>query len=171
MSEERRQAERSRLASLLYYGGRVVRQGSGIQIEPRSLAYYGSMLVLVGLGCWLYLHQATQSSLTGAEIVRLIKSRQRLALEIAELETEVALAGGTERHLSQIDETRYVWSWAVAAERRISYVPAEREGSDLAAEPATPQDTERQPATTSFGGIWRELVGQMDAWLGQPIPH
>jgi len=171
MSEERRQAERSRLASLLYYGGRVVRQGSGIQIEPRSLAYYGSMLVLVGLGCWLYLHQATQASLTGAEIVRLIKSRQRLALEIAELETEVALAGGTDKHLAKVDETRYVRSWDVASERRISYVPPRNEVSNPGIESAATQASPEQPATTSLGGIWRELLGQMEAWLGQPVAH
>jgi len=169
MSEERRGSERSRLASLLYYGGRVVRQGSGFQIEPRSLVYYGSMLVLVGLGCWLYLHQATQASLTGAEIVRLIRARQRLSLEIAELETQVALAGGSKQLLASVDETELVRSWDLARERRISYVPVQSSVGESDDEPVPTRPSPGRSATKGLVAIWHELRWQMEEWLGQPV--
>ena len=168
MTEDRREPDRSRQASLLFYGSRIARTGSGAAIEPRTLIYFGSMIVLVGLACWLYLYQATETTRTAAEIRDLLKQQQRLHLDLVALSAEVALEGAMAPVAESVDGTKYAYSAASDDHHRLNYTPkgeVETSTAELSA-----ADAEQAPgAITDLAAVWRSLVRQVDDWLGQPV--
>ena len=64
-----------------------------IRVDPRTLAYFGVILVLVWLAGWLYLHQASEAASYAHEIRDLMRSKEQLRREMIALRSQVALQG------------------------------------------------------------------------------
>ncbi|MBN1402054.1 MAG: hypothetical protein JXA74_14530 [Anaerolineae bacterium] len=76
-------------------------------MDPRTLAYFGVMLVLIWLAGWLFLHQASEVASYAHEINALMQRKERLHRELVVLRAEVALLGS----LSRLQETGTEWGY------------------------------------------------------------
>lgn len=82
---------------LFFYRRRPDDPGTGVRVSVRTLAFFGVMIILIGLAGWLYLHQAAEVAAYGHDIRRLENQRERLHREIIALRAEVAELGSLSR--------------------------------------------------------------------------
>lgn len=169
MAEQPPQHDKRRLASLLFYGGRHESVGGGTLADGRTLIYFGSMIVLIGLAGWLYLYQVTSAASLSYDLRQLEQRKERLHREIVAIHAQVALKGALAPALDSEAAKEYRFPKASEASRRIVYDVAPLEplapadaGADGGAEPV---------ATSSAGveGLWQRLVGQVNEWMTRPV--
>ena len=79
-------------ALLFFYRRRPNDPNAGSRVPLRTLAFFGVMIVLIGLAGWLYLHQAAEVAAYAHDIRRLEHERERLHREIIALWQKRALS-------------------------------------------------------------------------------
>ena len=116
-----------------------------IRVDPRTLAYFAVVLVLVWLAGWLYLHQASEAAAYAHEIRGLMQSKERLRRDIIALRAQVALEGS----LNELRATGEQWHYSLPAasdpQRRL-VLEAELESApaELTDEPLIAPTSERE---------------------------
>ena len=145
--------------------------------NPRTLAYFGVMIVLIGLAGWLYLQQASQVAGQAHELRALELRKEQLHREIVALRAEVATLGSLQRVLDLGEQLGYSLPPALDPERwlHIEYQPAESPWAGrLRAESgreraggvsATPLETDSGKAKSFF----RRILEQFETWMESPM--
>ncbi|MHB1294311.1 MAG: hypothetical protein ACYC4R_04855 [Anaerolineae bacterium] len=163
----------SRRESLPLFYKRRTRGGPGItRLDPRTLAFFGSMLTLIAVAGWLYLHQAAEVATYAHEIRVLEREKETLHRDIAALRSEVAELGSLERAMLVGSARGYLMPRASDRVRRIRI--------ELAAEPVTQTVTTTTtsglpsavvpPGTTvSTPGFLQDLIQQFRLWADSPV--
>jgi hypothetical protein len=88
-------------------------------VDPRTLAYFGVILVLVWLAGWLYLHQASEAASYSNQIRDLMRSKERLRREIIALRAQVAMEGSLRDLRAAGEEWQYTLPSASDPVRRL----------------------------------------------------
>lgn len=146
-------------------------QGIMTRVGARKLAFLIALLIIIALAIWLYLRMASEVAHYAHEIRELEREKERLHRQITVLRAEVAMLGSADRIYRAGQEMGYVLPEAsdVTRRTRIEYQPPQalfdQAGASKAA--AAGSKTMIEPAT-GVAGIWRQLVGQFEAWIGAP---
>lgn len=144
-----------------------------IRIDVRSVAFFGVLLALIGLGGWLYLQQASEVASLAHEIRVLERDKERLHREITALQGEVAMLGSLERVLEAGAQLGYVMPEAFDQERRLRvvYEPlAEPTAIPDAIMPASAPTTPQEALTAGGAeGFVQRMVEQLREWIATPV--
>lgn len=152
---------------LIFYKRRRGPRPPLIRVDPRTLTYFGVVLVLIGLAGWLYLYRASEVAAYAREIRELEREKDRLHRRNIALRAEIAELGSLERVLGVGRQLGYVLPGAMDRERRMKVVyqpsqeptvsPSGRSDDFAAAE----QDTIRE--------FIQRLAGQFTTWIQSPL--
>jgi len=159
-------------ALLFFYRRRPGDPGSGSRVTVRTLAFFGVMIILIGLAGWLYLHQAAEVAAYAHDIRRLENQRERLHREIITLRAEVAELGSLSRAQEWGAERGYYLPEPddPTSSVVVEYVPIEAPTPPDAA-PAVMLDDEGAPEAPAR--IWSGPVGRLltrfQDWMEAPI--
>ena len=139
-----------------------------VRIDLRTVAFFGVMLVLIGLAGWLYLRQATEVSSYERDIRRLEQRRDRLRREIVALRAETGILGSLDRVQAAGAEWGYRLPSATDSQRRIrlEYAPIELpsgEPEQMLADATPAADVEEDK------GVLQHLREQFESWLSSPM--
>ena len=153
------------------YGRQPGIRPSGSNASPTGLFYLATMITLIGLAGWLYLHQASQSATYAREIRDLAQVKERLHRDIVALRAEVAELGAYKRVLD-IGEARGYAMPSVAEPSRYVVVPYHAPLPE-ASEPSVAgiRVEVRRPASHGTGlgrDLIRSLVDELESWLSPP---
>jgi len=161
---------------LLFFYKRRVSRPPLTRIDPRSLAYFAAMLVLIGLAGWLYLHQASVVAAYGYEIRELERDKEQIHREIIALRAEVATLGSLQRVLEVGSQLGYSLPEASDAERRLHVqyqdihrstpVSAGVQDSGLRRDGDSAMPPDGVTAPSSF---FEGLVAQFKEWMESPM--
>ena len=152
------------------YGRQPGIRPSGSNASPTGLFYLATMITLIGLAGWLYLHQASQSATYAREIRDLAQVKERLHRDIVALRAEVAELGAYKRILDVGDARGYAIPSVTDPSGYVvvQYMPP----STVAESPvAGVRADSRPPASrgTALGqDLARRLVDELESWLSPP---
>jgi len=156
---------------LFFYKQRPRHRPGAIRLDPRTLAFFGTILVLLGLAGWLYLTQSSQVARYAYEIRTLERQKERLHRELVALRGEIALAESLQRVQEAGAALGYVLPEAKDSSRRLrlEYQPPTPTpvaatpvpGGRPAGEGSTPQQ--------GSGGWLQRLWAQFQTWLHTPV--
>ncbi|MHB0856680.1 MAG: hypothetical protein ACYC5M_03810 [Anaerolineae bacterium] len=161
----------SRRESLPLFYKRRTRGGAGsARLDPRALAFFGSMLALIAVAGWLYLHQAAEVATYAHEIRVLEHNKESLHRDIAALRAEVAMLGSLERALRVGQARGYQLPSAADTTRRVRVEIAveplsQTVTSTTSVIPITLYQSEPVVSTKSFV---QDLVDQFRIWADSP---
>lgn len=157
---------------LLFFYRRHPRNRPGaIRFDLRALAFFGTVLALIGLAGWLYLHQASEVAGYAHEIRELERQKERLHRELVALRAEVAVAGSLQRVQEAGVALGYVLPEATDRSRRLRL-------EYTAPTPSAPSATVPTPTDATLAqtggqdsrppGLIQRLREQFQAWLQAP---
>lgn len=178
MSEEQETRRGRRPLSLLFYRRQEAPGPGGTLADVRTLVYFGSLVLLVGLAGWLYLYQTTYAAQVAFDVRRLERRKERLHRIIVSLHAQVAVKGALTPVLESERTADYGFPRASAAQRRISYElpppgggPVAEDAESIPATGEVPGDTTESRAAKPARplGAWQRLLQQLDAWMTQPV--
>ncbi len=136
-------------------------------LEVRSIVFFASLLVVVGLAGWLYLHQASEVAASVQQIRRIQDENRVLQQQILALQADVAMLGSL-KHIQELGTRQgYVapqlsdsTSYLVLPYQPDDTVTAHEEGEKAEAqEPASPE------AVEGAKGLGEKLLDQLMAWM------
>ncbi len=151
-----------RALTLFFYQGRLRRRHGGMVLDARTLAYFGAMLVLIGLAGWLYLHQASEVAAYAREIRGLEERKEELHRELVALRGQVAVLGSLERIRAIGEQSGYDLPPATAQDRQLHLAVQEPAASPTGLTPAVTNATDKQL------GFLEGLVDGLLTWLEVP---
>lgn len=165
-------------ALLLFYRRRPGHRPPVAKVDPHTLAYFGAMLILIGLAGWLYLHQASEVAAYAREIREMEQRKEALHREIVALRGEAAMLGSLKRVLDVGDQLGYRLPKALDAQQhvRVEYQTTRRERARPVTHlaPGAMRESVTLPGPESpeiekNKGFFRRLVEQLALWLESPI--
>jgi hypothetical protein len=156
---------------LIFYKGRSGDRPPLIRTDPRTLAYFGVMLLLIGLAGWLYLHQASRVAAYAHEIRQLQQEKDRLHRQMIALRADVALKGSLRRITQEGDAMGYHLPDASASAQhlRVEYVRPPREPATAVARADAPRGGGTLSTAPAPANWFEEMVHQLETWLEAPV--
>jgi cell division protein FtsB len=138
-----------------------------IKVDPRTLAYFGVILILIGLAGWLYLSRASEVAAYAREIRELEREKDQLHRRNVALRAEIAELGSLERVLGVGRELGYVLPRARDTERRMQvvYHPV-RESIESS---GIQDDDSVAPERDTIRAFIQRLATQFTAWIESPL--
>ena len=157
---------RSRDALLLVYKRRRGARLPLVRASPYRVLYFASMLILIGLAGWLYLHQASQVAVHAREIRRQEWEKEWLHRDMVALQAEIAMLGSLERLQAIATEHGYTLPEATDAQRRLRLLYVARPTVAPTEEPLGSVAEISLVASQSLYERWAE---QIEDWLRSPV--
>lgn len=158
---------------LFFYKRRPRHRPGAIRLDPRTLAFFGTILVLLGLAGWLYLTQSSQVARYAHEIQVLERRKERLHRELVALRGEVALAGSLQRVQEAGVALGYILPEAKDTSRRLRLeyqpptpAPVAANVTVVPGNQSTPEETSSQRGSQ---GWLQRLWDQFQTWLHTPV--
>lgn len=163
----------SRRESLPFFYKKRTRGGPGSsRLDPRMLAFFGSMLILIAVAGWLYLHQAAEVATYAHEIRVLEHEKESLHRDIAALRAEVAQLGSLERAMLVGSARGYRMPQANDQVRRtrveLASAPVTQSVTATATSPLT-STAGLEGAAASTPGFLQDLFKQFRLWADSPV--
>jgi len=141
--------------------------GRPTRIEPRVLAYFGVMLVLIGLAGSLYLYQSSEVAAYSREIRELEVKKERLRHSLVSLQAEAASLGALSRVRGFADELGYVLPEAGDTTRRLhTTVTLPTKGAGQTAAAVAPESTQ---VDTPESGTLSRMMTSFRRWMEEPV--
>ena len=153
----------------LFYKRPSVERPVASRIAPSRLVYFCFMLVVIGLGGWLYLFQASVVAGYAHEIRELEWRKERIHREIVALHAELAELGSLQRIRERSMQAGFSLPEASDKERHLYLeyeIPVRPEPLD-----AAPSEALERPGADSGNGqgLLQRLFKQVEDWLTSPI--
>lgn len=137
---------------------------SGVRVDLRMAAFFGIVLVLLGLASWLYLRQASEAARLASAVREQLLRREALHRELIILHAEVATLGSLKRVLREGTEMGYrLYDVGEATNQLVIECPGCRQaGADATWQLPGAADT----AVQERNGPWQMLVEWLSGRLG-----
>ncbi|MBM3190173.1 MAG: hypothetical protein FJZ90_15810 [Chloroflexi bacterium] len=137
-----------------------------VRASPYRVIYFATMLVLIGLAGWLYLHQASQVAAYARTIREQEWEKERLHRDMVALRAEIAQLRSFTR-LQEFAE-RHGYELPSARERSRSLALVFEAPSEPVASPGeSPLIPELAPEVAR--GFLRQVVAEFEQWLRTPV--
>jgi len=140
------------------------------RVASGTLAYFVFMLVVIGLGGWLYLFQASVVAGFAHDIRELEWRKERVHREIIALHAELAELGSLERLRERGAQAGFSLPEASDKARHL-YIEYESgiAPESLEAAPSEPVTSSGTADEESEPGLWQHLLKQVEDWLTSPV--
>lgn len=159
----------SRRDVLLLFHNRRTSGKAAAKVELRSLAYFGVMLVLIGLAGGLYLHQSSKVAEYARDIRVLEAKKEDLRRGIVSQRAQIAMLGSLDRITRVAHELGYELPPSNSKGQHLwATYPAEAPASSefLAATQDTGPDSGPAPRKAS---MFEKMVEQFSNWMSEPV--
>ncbi len=140
------------------------------RVASGTLAYFVFMLVVIGLGGWLYLFQTSVVAGFAHETRELEWRKERIHREIGALHAELAELGSLQRLRERGIQAGFSLPEASDKERHL-YIEYESGigPESLEATPSGPIISSRAADAESELGLWQHLLKQVEDWLTSSV--
>ena len=156
----------SRDALLLVYKRRRGARLPLVRASPYRVLYFASMLVLIALAGWLYLHQASEVAAQAREIRRQEWEKEWLHRDMVALQADIAMLGSLERLQAVAREHGYTLPEITDTKRRMEIRYIARPTSPPSPEPFGSLAESSLVASQSLYKRWAQ---QVEEWLRSPV--
>ena len=159
---------RDALPFSLYHRRKPKRTGPS-RVNLRSVAFFVSAVLLIGLVGWLYLLQASEVAGYAHDIRQLQEQKEQLHRELVVLQGQVAEAGSLRKVMEASSQLGYSLPDALDAQRRlrVGYTPLAKP-TPVAQVEEQPSETAQGQAAGRFQSVIANLMEQVKAWLNTP---